>query len=176
MWKKLNEKLFKTKRTTIWIVPDSQTQFIWDLVKHYVLILFVFIFFAYMPPFAGMFSIHSVEAHQSAFRDFVAINQAKWPLWLVLALVFVFYAVMISHRIFGPLFKLRSYLEQDQNESLSYPLSFREGDYHGSLPEVINGYRQSQLAQKEQILLELQQLAEKYPQDSQLQALIQKLS
>lgn len=46
--------------------------------------------------------------------------------------------VLLSHRMAGPLIRLRRYFEDLKATGELKPLSFRHGDYFSDLPEVIN--------------------------------------
>jgi len=46
--------------------------------------------------------------------------------------------LILSHRIAGPIHRLKSYLRDYHKSSNTHPLSFREGDYFGELPGIVN--------------------------------------
>ncbi len=46
--------------------------------------------------------------------------------------------VIISHKVSGPLFRLKKYFLDLQQNGYKEKLSFREGDYYGELPDIIN--------------------------------------
>lgn len=46
--------------------------------------------------------------------------------------------LMLSHRIAGPIHRLKSYLRDYHKNAKNPPLSFREGDYFGELPAIVN--------------------------------------
>ncbi|MCB0272185.1 MAG: methyl-accepting chemotaxis protein [Bdellovibrionales bacterium] len=159
MWKRFNEKYLKTKRTKIWIDSDSQKRFILDLVKHYFLMLVLVFFFVYSYPFVAWFTLSSPLEHRAVLEDFVRINVSKWPLFLAVLFIFCFYAIMISHKIFGPLVKLKNHFQLLKEGTTSRPLRFREGDYLMHLADPVNEYQQN-LQQK---ITEIEQQLKKIP-------------
>lgn len=46
--------------------------------------------------------------------------------------------LFLSHRIAGPIHRLKSYLQDFHRNEKNPPLSFREGDYFGELPAIVN--------------------------------------
>ena len=46
--------------------------------------------------------------------------------------------IVISHRLSGPIYRLKKYFSDISNEGYKEPLSFREGDYYSDLPDVVN--------------------------------------
>ena len=56
----------------------------------------------------------------------------------VATILFIGFGLVLSHRVAGPLYRLRKYFENDLQRSDCRPLSFREKDYFQELPEAIN--------------------------------------
>lgn len=176
MWKILNEKIFKTKRVQIWIMPEEQTRFIFDIAKHYVMMVFIFVFLVAVPPFANLFSHRNPEVHMGWLQGFLKLYTPSWPYLIVLLVMFVLYATMISHRIFGPIFKIKKYMGEVREQGVQYPLSFRDNDYYQGLPEVINGAlegsTEGSTPQNRKLLDQIQALAAKYPDDPDVNDLL----
>jgi len=56
---------------------------------------------------------------------------------ITLTLFVLVFGIVLSHRIAGPLYRLRHYLEEKEYEK-GINLSFRKGDFFQDIPEVIN--------------------------------------
>lgn len=168
MWKQFNEKYLKTKRTQVWIEPKSQQRFIFDVVKHYILILALVFFFVYSFPFVTWFTDTSAFEHQVVFKDFLKINASKWPLLLAVLFIFVFYAIMISHKLFGPMFKLKQHLKALHEGEVQKELFFRQGDYFMDIVDPINEFQ----SQVEQSFTVIKGEVAKLPQNQENQGII----
>lgn len=54
-----------------------------------------------------------------------------------LAIIFVL-CIFISHKIAGPMYKLKKYLSEVRTGESNYPLNFRTGDYFSEVAEEVN--------------------------------------
>lgn len=61
---------------------------------------------------------------------------------IVLVIGMAFYAIVHSHRIAGPIMRLRRCLDQLRNRDYGFDLKFRTGDYLHDVAEQINGLTQ----------------------------------
>lgn len=57
---------------------------------------------------------------------------------LVTSAAVLFFGLILSHRIAGPIHRLKAYLRDFHKNDKNPPLSFREGDYFGELPGIVN--------------------------------------
>lgn len=76
----------------------------------------------------------------------------------ILGIVFVI-TIFISHKIAGPMYKLKTYLTNIKNGGEISPLYFRKGDYFADLADDVNDYVQSLEQQREQDFEYLQEVA-----------------
>lgn len=57
----------------------------------------------------------------------------------VISYVFSFIlTIIISHRLSGPIYRLKKYFKDISKDGYKEPLSFRTGDYYSDLPDVVN--------------------------------------
>lgn len=57
---------------------------------------------------------------------------------LISAVISSIISIYISHRIVGPIYRLRKYFQDAKTEGVKTPLKFRDNDYFEDLPETIN--------------------------------------
>lgn len=76
-----------------------------------------------------------------------------------LGLVFIG-SIFISHKIAGPIFKLRRHLEELKSGSWSTDLYFRSGDYFPELAEDLNGLIEHYKQQRESDFSELEKISQ----------------
>ena len=124
----------KSTRKALLVDKKSQGMIIWRCTAHWFLFVAAASFIAFivqvcMNPFAGL----KVNAGD-AFRSFA-------PTLITLAAflpVFVYDYLKLSHRIFGPVFRIRAMLKQLETEEQIEPLKVRENDSHAELVEDLN--------------------------------------
>jgi hypothetical protein len=79
----------------------------------------------------------------SAFYKLINHHQAQIQFKLLVAAGFSYLisfalTVVISHKVSGPLYRLRMYFTQMKDDGHTADLSFRKGDYYSDLPDIIN--------------------------------------
>lgn len=134
-------------RKSLLVDKKAQGAIIWRCTAHWFIFMagagFVsFLVQVCMDPFAGFGA--NVN---SAFRSFM-------PILLTLAAflpVFVYDYLKLSHRIFGPVFRIRDMLKNAEDDQPLEPLQVREDDTHAelvedlnSLVQMVNQYREAQ--------------------------------
>lgn|GEM_PF-5814595 len=170
LWSRFNDKVLKTKRVRVWVDPKPQGRFVFDVFKHYVLIFFIGFFFVYMFPFVLWFTSNPPEEHRIALKDFVDVNMSKWPLWIFLVVVFVFYAIMLSHKIFGPLKGLKASFDRAQ-QGRAFEIRMRKGDYHQDLLKQIQAHQSLSESEYNALLLRSLDILEETQSNERAKAL-----
>lgn len=79
----------------------------------------------------------------SAYYKVMDYHLEKINLRLIIAAVICYacsfvLTIAVSHKVSGPLYRLKKYFLDMKMDGYSGDLSFREGDYYGDLPEIIN--------------------------------------
>ena len=72
---------------------------------------------------------YELDAQVSAGQEFTILHHRFWPAVLLLVVLLGLHSVVILHRIFGPLYRLRNFLEQVSKGDFSQTLHFRKHDY-----------------------------------------------
>ncbi len=124
----------QSARKSLLVDKKAQGAIIWRCTAHWFIFIagagFVsFLVQVCMDPFAGFSANVS-----SAFRSFV-------PILLTLAAflpVFVYDYLKLSHRIFGPVYRIRDMLQNAEENQPLEPLQVREDDTHAALVEDLN--------------------------------------
>lgn len=62
----------------------------------------------------------------------------------------VFITVSLSHKLAGPIVRLREHLRRFGNDKKYEPLSFRKGDFFNDLPEIVNKALSSEKGHEQQ--------------------------
>ncbi len=79
----------------------------------------------------------------SAYYKVMEYHHEKINLRLLIAAVICYacsfvLTIAVSHKVSGPLYRLKKYFIDMNDEGYTAELTFREGDYYGDLPDVIN--------------------------------------
>lgn len=80
---------------------------------------------------------------QHVYYKFLAVQSQKLFIIFIICSILtcacvLFLGLILSHRIAGPIHRLKSYLRDFHKNEQNHPLSFREGDYFGELPAIVN--------------------------------------
>jgi methyl-accepting chemotaxis protein len=112
------------------LVDPFQLRLAGVAVCHFLLVIMIFVTALYLPVIIELQSGDITAPHvQAAARKFLFLHNNLWlPLLGALALL-VMHNILVSHRIAGPLYRLRRYLKGVGDGDLSTPIVFRKKDY-----------------------------------------------
>ena len=143
------------KRRQLIVDPDFQYRFIGRISILALLIILMALFFlaavyySYGDIQVGVIQPSPFESFESAKieRETHTILDLIWPLLgvcilITLAIVF-FFALVTSHRMAGPIFRLRKVLEEMAGGNLSGQVRLREKDSFKNLAEEVNNLGKS---------------------------------
>jgi methyl-accepting chemotaxis protein len=82
-------------------------------------------------------SISSLDLGTAA-DEFLALHGPVWPLLIVVLVFLVVHGIVISHRLSGPLYRMRAYLKALSDGDLSRTVKFRTKDYLAPEADSIN--------------------------------------
>jgi methyl-accepting chemotaxis protein len=134
------------------LVDGLQNRLIAVSALHFVLIVLVFAS-ALLVPLIGRMSIEGAydEEVVAAAHQFLNLHYHLWPpLFLTLALL-TLHNIIITHRIAGPLWRIRRELAAIGNGDLSRVVRIRPRDYMCQEADAINSMTQSLRARVERI-------------------------
>lgn len=107
------------------VSPKEQIFFGLELVVTAIGFNLLVFFFLYMSPMSEWFG-ESDETHLHLILQTV---YAKWPLVMLSMVILTFIGVLMSHRLYGPLFGMRSVIQQWLSGNTSGRLRLRKFDY-----------------------------------------------
>ncbi len=123
-------------------------RFIVDTIQYRIIGVSLLYFFAIIMVFAGvlfvplMFQLNgdslSSPAVQQAANQFLVLHTRLWPPVLVLMGLLVIHNVVVSHRIAGPLFRIRNELKKIGDGNLFVHIRLRNNDYLDKEADSIN--------------------------------------
>lgn len=97
-----------------------------------ILVVATAVFFPSMIDLSGEFSgaaDYQMEAKISAGSEFATLHHRFWPAVLLVVILLGLHSLVVLHRVFGPLYRLRMFLEQVGGGDLSSKLAFRKDDF-----------------------------------------------
>ncbi len=92
--------------------------------------------------FKGNMSTLSIAAEQTQ----QILSDSIWPvviMAIILFVVSVWAIIMITHKIYGPLYRLSSYIKKLSDGEVTEEIKFRRGDAIDGLKEIYNDLRKS---------------------------------
>lgn len=105
------------------------------LLLVYSLIFVVLIFLPYMLPIH--FNLPLAEQAEAA-RVLLALNKSVWPALLVAILILGFLSIFITHKIVGPIYRLKIALREMTEGNLGVRVTLRKGDDLQELADHVN--------------------------------------
>lgn len=119
------------------LVDSLQLKFAGHAVIHFALVVMVFVGALFVPVILKMQSGEITDPYvQAAAREFLVLHNNVWiPLAGALILV-ILHNILLTHRIAGPLYRFRPYLEAVGNGDLSSAIRFRKKDHLQKEAEV----------------------------------------
>ncbi|MEX1099727.1 MAG: hypothetical protein WEB87_04835 [Bacteriovoracaceae bacterium] len=89
------------------------------------------------------FAIQQNLVHNQSFLELVAEQESNFfmTLWLAAVLSLVFcslFTVVFSHKVVGSMHRLKSYFQDVAENGHKRELTFREGDLHKEVPDIVN--------------------------------------
>ena len=131
-----NGKKFRIVNKKV-LVDSLQLHFVGVAIIHFSIIVLVFTSTLFVPVIIRLTSgdISSPEV-QAAAHEFLILHNRLWlPLLGALILV-VLHNILFTHRVAGPLYRFRPYLESVGAGDLSAPIKFRKKDHLKKEAEV----------------------------------------
>lgn len=110
------------------IVPGFQSRFIATQLVWWAVGLLVFAA-ALLIPAAAALQVSEPERRQHAAETFLLLHRYLWPALALLFIVATAVTIHMSHRIAGPLYRLRRVCEQVGSGDLTVHARVRQGDY-----------------------------------------------
>lgn len=119
------------------LVDSLQLRFAGHAVIHFAVVIMVFVGALFVPVIIRMQSGDITDPYvQAASHEFLTLHNNVWiPLAGALILI-ILHNILLTHRIAGPLFRFRPYLEAVGKGDLSSPIRFRKRDHLQKEAEV----------------------------------------
>lgn len=92
-------------------------------------------------------------ASDHAYFSFISMQRTEFIKYVVistsiLTVILSVMGLMLSHRIVGPIYKMRKYMKKEANSQLRPPLEFRKRDFFIELAQDFNEYSETISRQK----------------------------
>lgn len=138
------KRLFSSQRHMVFIDRKQQIRYIFEVGMHALLFPIVFYLLVTVPPFSKW--IHGAD--QAVLRELYLNGLKAWvQLWWValIALVIVgYFSVLTSHKLFGPIRRLRSVLDRTRQGEKVPSIVLRKGDYFVEFAAELESYLKEQ--------------------------------
>jgi len=124
----------QAKRRTIFSEPGAQAQIIVWFLLHLVVYVLLTLAVILLPSILRLTTEgFSLEDQFAASQEFLLLDFRVVPVLLAMSLVGAVHFLYLSHRIFGPLVRLRGALHRWREGAWPPAMHVRRHDYHGPL-------------------------------------------
>lgn len=125
------------RRKTKFIDRKQQTRFAIEVLVIMVLFPLLFYILVIIPPFSTIFLGKNAEVLSALFINQLYMIKSVW--WVVVfVLVYVaILSVFMSHKIFGPIYRLSQAIRQKLNGEENIHCRLRKGDYFADFADLL---------------------------------------
>jgi methyl-accepting chemotaxis protein len=126
------------KRSKI-VIDNLQYRLLIVGIIYFAIVVIIFACGVFVPVIMQLekAGISSHEA-QSAAHQFLVLHERVWPPLAFAFVLLVVHSVLVSHRIAGPLFRIRAVLESVGGGDLSGKITLRKNDYLKTDADTVN--------------------------------------
>ena len=153
-------QIFRTRRRKKIVDFFAQLQIAVEILMHVVIFVMLTLITLYMDPIATWFSKYSIETHKDAISTLLEINLQKWPLFILILVLVVFFSVLFSHKVVGAAYKLNLMLTKYAERDLREKTVLRKHDYLFNLVPVLNRFKSTVNQDLLEIKKELKKMSE----------------
>jgi len=127
------------KRRTYYIEKKFQTKYILLTIFLLMTYTFAFIFIIFSPYILTLyFDFYSLSEKAEAARTLLILHAKVWPGIAGIILLFGALSIFITHKIAGPLYRLKKTISEIINGNLDIKVNLRKGDDLKDLAEHVN--------------------------------------
>ncbi len=111
---------------------------------HFIVILGVFVSILFIPLAWKLEDIDiPFYEKQEVANQFLAFHAKLWPALLVIFVLLLIHSIVVSHRIAGPIYRIRKVLKSVGDGDFSIWVNLRMGDYMTKEANVINAMNEA---------------------------------
>lgn len=124
----MNKSIFRRK---IYLIDKpNQIRFALLIIGYLILYVLLMIIIIFLPASLTLLSKNALTPEKyEAAKEFFYIDARVWPAFFIIALLIGIHSIFITHRIFGPLYRLKRSLQQMQGGDISFEARIRRKDY-----------------------------------------------
>lgn len=154
---------------------DKRFQSKYLLMTILLLLTFTFIFtiILFSPSIMTLFFDHPLAEKNDAARAFLVLHSSVWPAISIVILIFGILSIFLSHKVAGPVYRLKHALTEMINGNLNTRIRLRKWDDLQELAEQVNlfsdklhNYVTSLKKDHEQLLIYINQLEKEINTDT----------
>jgi methyl-accepting chemotaxis protein len=112
------------------LVDPLQLKFAGQVAIHFAVTVLVFIGAIFLPTVVRLMSGNISDPYvQEAAHDFLTLHESVWMPMVGALLLIILHNIRLTHRVAGPLYRFRPYLEKVGSGDLSSSIRFRKKDH-----------------------------------------------
>ncbi len=120
-----------SRRRKIYLIDKpNQIKFASLVIGYLILYVLLMVIIIFLPASLTLLSKDALTVEKyEASKEFFSLDARIWPALIIIALVIGIHSIFITHKVFGPLYRLRKSLQQMQEGDLSFEAKIRNKDY-----------------------------------------------
>ena len=126
------------KRRNFFIDREFQLKYILLVIFMLLLYTMVFIGTLFIPQILPMIFNSSIEEQAKAAEILLLYHKNVWPAVFIVIPIFGFFSIFFTHKIAGPVYRLKMRLQQLTAWDLDSRVTLRKGDDLQDLAECVN--------------------------------------
>jgi hypothetical protein len=147
----MNNELWRNfrRRKIKFIDRKQQTRFAIEILVIMMLFPLLFFVLVIIPPFSTIFLGKNAEVLSSLFINQLYMIRSVWWVVLFVLVYVVILSVFMSHKIFGPIYRLSQVIKQKLNGDENIHCRLRKGDYFIDFADLLRELIEQDKVQKE---------------------------
>lgn len=109
----------------------------WRFLLAFLLLFFLGVFLVFAPSMFGLFVGETLESLEPAATEFLILHHRIWPAVVIVLIGMFAYAIAVSHRIAGPVYRINEVLRRMIGGEFPDKIAFRKGDYFQETAELL---------------------------------------
>lgn len=126
------------KRRRFFIDKQFQTKYILLVIFMLLLYTLLFVGFLFIPQLLPFIFSSPLEEQAKAAEILLLYHKNVWPAVFIVIPLFGFFSIFITHKIAGPVYRLKTRLQQMTEWDLDTKVTLRKGDDLQELADYVN--------------------------------------
>lgn len=131
-------KAIKERRKKRLIDKKTQFKLISIIIAYIITYFLILALLVFLPLIYSLIMETSLVKRYQIANAFVTLHTYLWPALFIVLILVCFHSIRFTHRIVGPVYKLKDLLRHLRKDDLSIKMTLRKHDFFRELEEEVN--------------------------------------